>query len=131
MNLKVVELTQVLIDTRVKKVVAEDHLGYFGMLPRHADFVTALVPGILTFETQEGIVQYVALDEGVLVKAGDDVIVSTARAVHGKELMVLEETVLKEFSAENERARKIQAALSRLEADLARRFVRFGRQGYE
>lgn len=129
MNLKVIELIRVLIDTPVKNVVAEDEQGYFGMLPRHADLVTALVPGILTFETQEGSLQYVALDEGVLVKAGDDVTVSTARAVHGKELMVLEKTVLKEFSAENERARKIQAALSRLEADLARKFVRFVQAG--
>ncbi len=131
MNLKVAELTRVLIDTQVKKVIAEDHKGYFGMLPRHVDFVTALVPGILTFETQEGDIGYVALDEGVLVKAGDDVTVSTARAVHGKELKVLEETVLKEFSKQSERARKIQAAASRLEADLARRFMRFGRRGYE
>ncbi|HPD20583.1 MAG: F0F1 ATP synthase subunit epsilon [Desulfomonilia bacterium] len=131
MNLKVVELSRVLINTRVKKVVAEDEQGYFGMLPRHADFITALVPGILTFETQEGGIQYVALDEGILVKAGDDVMVSTARAVRGEDLIALEETVRKEFSMKRERAKKIQAALSRLEADLARRFVRFGRRGYE
>ncbi len=128
MNLKIYELTRILLDTKVRKVIAEDFDGYFGLLPRHIDFITGLVPGILTYEEEDGNIRYAALDEGVLVKAGPDVFVSTSRAVLGNNLPELEDLLQREFLVEDERERKVRTAAARLEADLARRFMRFGRQ---
>ena len=54
----------------VSRIVAETAEGFFGILPRRLDGVAALVPGILVFETGEHGQQIVAVDEGVLVKAG-------------------------------------------------------------
>ena len=43
--------------------------GSFGLLPHRLDCVAALVPGILTYETKEDGTVYLAVDQGVLVKA--------------------------------------------------------------
>ncbi|HQG30308.1 MAG TPA: F0F1 ATP synthase subunit epsilon [Deltaproteobacteria bacterium] len=128
MNLKIYELTRILLDTKVRKVIAEDFNGYFGLLPRHIDFITGLVPGILTYEDKDGNVRYAAINEGVLVKAGPDVSVSTSHAVLGNDLPELEDLLQRDFLIEDERERKVRTAAARLEADLARRFMRFGRQ---
>jgi F-type H+-transporting ATPase subunit epsilon len=130
MNLKIYDLSRILLDTPVSKVVAEDGLGFFGMLPRHIDFITGLVGGILSYELPDGEVRYAALGEGVLVKAGPEVCISTTRAVLGGRISELRELLEKEFQAEDERERKVRTAAARLEADLARRFMRFGRQSY-
>jgi F-type H+-transporting ATPase subunit epsilon len=130
MNLKIFELSRILLDTKVRKVIAEDFNGYFGLLPRHIDFITGLAPGILTYEQEDGNIRYAALNEGVLVKTGPDIFVSTSRAILGYDLPGLEDLLQKEFLIEDERERKVRTAAARLEADLARRFMRFGRQYY-
>lgn len=128
MNLKIYELSTALLDKPVRKVIAEDYQGFFGLLPRHIDFVTALSPGIIAYESVEGVMRYAAIDEGVLVKAGQDVIVTTTRAVLGNELGELKETFRQMIEAEEEHNKKLVTAAARLEADLARKFMRFGRQ---
>ncbi len=130
MNLKIFELSRILLDTKVRKVIAEDFNGYFGLLPRHLDFITGLAPGILSYELENGSIRYAALNEGVLVKVGSDVFVSTSRAVLSKDLPELEDLLQREFLIEDERERKMRTAAARLEADLARRFMRFGRRYY-
>ncbi len=58
------------------RIVAETRQGAFGILPQRLDCVAALEPGILIYETNGDEEQYVALDEGVLVKNGLEVLVS-------------------------------------------------------
>ena len=70
MKLKVVLPSGVLLDQEVVKVVAEAENGSFCLLPRHVDFVAALVPGILAFTPAQGDEAFLATDEGVLVKCG-------------------------------------------------------------
>ena len=65
----------------VSRIVAETGDGSFGLLPNRLDCVAALVPGILVYETKENGTVYVAIDEGVMVKAGDDVLVSVRHAI--------------------------------------------------
>jgi F-type H+-transporting ATPase subunit epsilon len=78
------------IRTEVEKVSAEAQNGHFTLLPRHVDFVAALVPGIFYYQTPDGRAFY-GLDEGIIVKQGDSVFVSAARAVPGDDLEHLEE----------------------------------------
>lgn len=47
MNLKILLPANLLLDAPVHKVVAVASNGSFCLLPKHADFVTSLVPGIL------------------------------------------------------------------------------------
>jgi len=123
MRLQVLLPTEVLVDEEVVKVVAEAQNGFFGLLPRHVDFVAALVPGILSFVDREERVQLVAVDEGVLVKCGSQVRVSVLNAVRGDALADLQETVVARFRHLDDEQRSARSALGRLEAGTLRRFL--------
>jgi len=107
----------------VLRIVAETAEGFFGVLPRRLDGVAALVPGILVFETGEHDQQIVAVDEGVLVKAGRDVMVSVRNAVGGDDLGRLRETVEREFMDLDEHERTVRSVLAKLEMSFVRRMV--------
>jgi len=126
MNLKILLPAEVLLEEEVEKVTAEAENGFFTILPRHVDFVSALVPSIFTYVTSGGSEHYLALDEGILVKQGDQLYVSAARAVAGESLEVLQETVESELKVLGESEKKSRAVMSRLEADTLRRFTRLG-----
>ena len=126
MNLKILLPSGVLLDEEVEKITAEAENGYFTMLPRHVDFVAALVPGIFSYLTPAGRERYLAIDEGVAVKKGEEVFVSTARAVSGDDLAYLQETVETELKTLGENEKKARTVMSRLEADTLRRFTRLG-----
>lgn len=123
MLLRVLLPTQVLVDEVVTRVVAEAQNGSFGMLPRHIDFVTALVPGILVYETAEGEELYVGIDEGILVKRAGEVLVSVSSAVVGDDLHTLRQTVRERFLELDEKESQARSALARLEAGVVRRFI--------
>ena len=126
MRLKVMTPTQIVVDRETAKVIAEAENGSFGLLPRHIDFVAALVPGILSFFTPEGQEEFVAVDEGILIKVGREVLVSTRNAVPSKELGQLRQMVAQEFRVKGERERKALAAGARLEANIVRKFMKLG-----
>lgn len=102
MRLKVFLPARVFLDQEVTKVVAEAENGSFCLLPRHIDFVAALVPGIMSFESEE-VEEYLAVDEGVLVKLASEVRASTRRAVRSKNLGEMKKIVKQEFRALDER----------------------------
>jgi len=123
MTLKLMVPNRVLVDEEAQKVSAEAVNGSFAMLPRHIDFATVLVPGILSFVAADGREVFLAVDEAVLVKCGDQVSVSAVDAVRGEDLETLDRTVREQFLARDERERKSRAVLSRLETTVARRFM--------
>ena len=122
MRLKMLLPSVVLLDTAVTKIVAEAENGSFCLLPRHVDFVAALAPGILSYWTQEG-EHFLAVDEGTLVKCGQQVLVSTRNAAAERSLAALKDTVITEFHAIDEHERQTRTALGRLEAAAMRRFL--------
>jgi F-type H+-transporting ATPase subunit epsilon len=93
MRLKVLLPSEVLLDAAVTKVTAEAENGAFCLLPRHIDFVAALLPGLLSFETEDGQEEFLAVDEGILVKCGAQVLVSTRQAVRGPDLGTLRQAI--------------------------------------
>lgn len=123
MRLKILVPSQVLMDEPVEKIVAEAENGAFCLLPRHIDFVAALLPGVLVLTGTDGVERYVAIDRGVLVKCGADVFVSVMDAVAGAELAALEATVAERYLELDEAEHKARAALARLEAGTLRRFM--------
>lgn len=123
MRLKVLLPTEILVDEEVNKVCAEADNGSFCMLPRHIDFVTALIPGILSFDSKDGREVFLAVDEGILVKRGPEVLASTRNAVLGPDLGLLRQTVEKQFQMLDEHETANRTAFARLEADLVRRFI--------
>ena len=107
----------------VARIVAETADGFFGILPRRLDGVAALVPGILVFEASDGDAQIVAVDEGVLVKTGREVMVSVRNAVAGDDLRHLRATVEREFLNLGERAQSVRSVLAKLETSFVRRMM--------
>jgi F-type H+-transporting ATPase subunit epsilon len=126
MHLKVLLPFQVYADkTGVSRIVAETQAGSFGLLPHRLDCVAALTPGILIYETEADGEVFVAVDEGVLVKTGPDVLVSVRRAIGGTDLGQLHTAVEKEFLTMDNRERNVRSVTAKLEIGLLRRFVRF------
>lgn len=123
MRLKVWAPAEVLVTEEVAKIKAEAENGWFCILPRHVDFVTSLVPGILVFEPTGKQAEYVAVDRGILVKCGPDVSVSTRHAVRGADLGALKKAVETEFRAIHDKERETREFEAKLEADLVRRLV--------
>lgn len=125
MTLKVRLPAAVLFEEEVSRIRAEAENGWFGLLPKHIDFVTALVPGVLTFEPCGRPEEYLAVDRGVLVKCGTEVSVSTRQAVRGTSLDQLKQQVERQFLLQRERESAAKALESKLEADLVRRLLEF------
>ena len=126
MNLKVLLPFQIFAEkTGVSRIVAETHEGSFGLLPHRLDCVAALAPGILIFEAQIEGEAYVAVDEGVLVKTGSDVLVSVRNAIAGTNLGQLREAVQREFIHLNEQEKNVRSVLAKVEGDLMRRMATF------
>lgn len=124
MRLRVLLPTMVLLDEKdVTKVIAEAQNGSFCLLPRHIDFVAALVPGLLSFERDGIDEEFLAVDEGILVKCGADVKVSTRNAVRGPDLGTLKRTIDEQFRTIDERQKMMRSAIARLESNLVRRFM--------
>lgn len=124
MKLKILLPTEILLDEEVIKVYAEAENGSFCLLPRHIDFATALVPGLLSFITGSGQETFLAVDEGILVKCGQEVLVSTNHAVRGTDLGDLKQTVEEKFRMLDEREKQTRYATAKLEANFVRRFIK-------
>jgi F-type H+-transporting ATPase subunit epsilon len=126
MDLKILLPFQIFADkASVSRIVAETHDGSFGLLPHRLDCVAALAPGILTYQTAAEGEVFVAVDEGVLVKAGAQVLVSVRRAIGGKDLGQLREAVEREFLTLDAHEQSIRSTIAKMETDLLRRMARF------
>ena len=126
MNLRILLPFGVFADkSDVMRVVADTTDGSYGLLPHRLDCVAALVPGVLTYETKDGGPVYVGIDQGVLVKAGDQVTVSVRRAVGGTDLEQLKDAVERDFLKLDEQERNVRNAVARMESSLMGRLAEF------
>ncbi|WP_212525918.1 F0F1 ATP synthase subunit epsilon [Actibacterium sp. MT2.3-13A] len=88
---------------------AEDSTGAFGILPGHADFVTALATSVVTWRDAGAREHFVVVEGGVLmVRDGGNVEIATRNAVREQELGQLGRKVLEEvrLSRETEEAQR-------------------------
>ncbi len=126
MNLKILLPFQIFADkTGVTRIVAETREGSFGLLPQRQDCVAALAPGILVYESEAEGEVFLAVDEGVLVKTGPDVLVSVRRAMTGKDLGQLRASVEQEFLSLDDDERSARSVMAKLETGFLRRFAQF------
>ncbi|KIZ40247.1 ATP synthase F0F1 subunit epsilon [Rhodopseudomonas palustris] len=124
MHLKILLPFRVFADkAEVLRIVAETRAGSFGLLPQRLDCVATLAPGILTYQTKADGEIFVAVDEGVLVKTGDQVLVSVRCAHGGADLDQLRAAVDREFLTMDGHERDVRAVLAKMEGDLVRRMA--------
>ena len=110
--------------TGVTRIVAETNEGSFGLLPNRLDCVASLVPGILIVETVADGEFYIAVDEGVLVKTGPEVLVSVRNAIGGADLNDLRDAVEREFRTLDEHEQSVRIVLARMENGFVRQLAR-------
>lgn len=124
MNLKILLPFKVFAEkSGVSRIVSETHAGSFGLLPLRRDCVAALTPGILIYETAAEGEVFVAVDGGVLVKTGPNVLVSVRRAMRGADLGQLRQAVEDEFLALDAHEQNVRSVLTKLETGFLRRFA--------
>ena len=136
MRLSIVTPLSVVVDEGdVLALRAEDATGSFGILPRHADFLTSLVISVVHWQSRNGARHYCAVRRGVLsVAGGHDIVIATREAVAGDDLAILDETVRSRFRADidSERTEKVESTRLRLNAiRQIMRHLRPGRRGVE
>ncbi len=125
MNLQILLPFKIFLQNNlVKRIVAETSAGSFGLLPQRLDCVAALVPGIFEYETEQGIV-YLAVDEGIMIKAGAEVKVSVRNAYSGENLGKLHESIEKEFMNLDESEKNVRYVMEKLGSSLIQNLERF------
>jgi F-type H+-transporting ATPase subunit epsilon len=129
MHLKVLLPFQVFIDkSGVSRIVAEARTGSFGILPHRLDCVAALAAGIFAYEVDaEGLV-YLAVDEGVLIKTGQDVLISVRNAIGGTDLGKLRDAVEKRFLQLSEKEKSVREIMEKMESGLISRLAEFNHE---
>jgi len=125
-QLKILKPEGVFLDEPVVCVIAEALNGSFCLKPRHRDFATAIVPGIVEYRVADGSSTYAAVDEGLVVKSGFEVLIVTRDVVVSRDLEQLRETVVQQFEVLDDRERSARSAIVKLEADFVRRFLELG-----
>lgn len=126
MNLKILLPFEVFADlSGVTRIVAETHGGAFGLLPNRLDCAAALCAGILSLETETDGPSYVAIDEGVLVKTGAQVLVSVRRALGGTDLGQLRQAVAQQFLRLDDQEQTVRSVIAKLEMGFLRRMANF------
>jgi len=126
MNLKVLLPARIFAEkTALSRIVAETSNGSFGVLPHRLDCVAVLCPGILVYQNDREGEGYIAVDEGIFVKTGADVLVSVRNAIAGRDLGQLRQAVEQEFLNLNEQEKNLRSTLMKMESGLIRRMVAF------
>ena len=126
MNLQVVTPAKTVVDEAVEQVTVQGADGFRTYLPRHIDFVTAIVPSVMSWLPREGEERFAAVDRGILVKVGEELLVSTAYAAFGPGLGQLQQMVDEQFEDRSEQEKVTRNTLARLEASIVRRFMELG-----
>ena len=128
MHLKVFSPIGIVLDTPVTQVDFEAIDGFYTMLPKHMDMVSALKPSILSYQAGEKS-GYVACNKGVIVKKGKDISVSTKLAILGTDLKQLEKTIEVDFKEMEQQRKEANLAMAKLEIGLTKGLMALKKEG--
>ncbi len=127
MRLRIITpLTVVVDEDGVRALRAEDASGSFGILPRHADFLSSLAISVVSWESATGARRYCAVRRGVLavVASRDEIAITTREAIPGDDLTMLDTSVLDRFRADIETERTEHVEAIRLQLNAIRQIMR-------
>ena len=127
MKLTVTTPLAIVVDTDdVTHLRAEDETGAFGILPGHADFLTALIVSVASWRDDRGAEHHVAVRGGMLeVRGGEAIAIASPEAVTGDDLRQLESEVLGRFHRQLAEEQAARADAQRLYLAAIRQIARF------
>jgi F-type H+-transporting ATPase subunit epsilon len=111
----------------VTSIVVTTPTGSFGLLPHRLDCAAVLSPGLLSYSTAGTSEVHLAIDAGVLVKTGAEVVVCVRHAIAGADLGNLRRAVEQQFLVLSEQEKSTRTTLARLEGGLLRGFAELQR----
>ena len=116
----------VLVDAHgVRSIRAEDASGGFGIWPGHADFLTVLGVGVLSWRDDAGRWRHAAVRRGILtLRGGCDVDIAAREAVLGDDLERLEGEVLGSLEQRQQAEESARRAARQMEVRVLRELVR-------
>jgi F-type H+-transporting ATPase subunit epsilon len=110
----------------VHHVRAEDASGAFGILRRHADFLTVLETSVVSWRRANGAEGHCAVRGGILtVHGGERIAIATREAVLGDDLAHLETEVREAFRRKTAEEQSARAGSARLELAAMRRIISY------
>jgi F-type H+-transporting ATPase subunit epsilon len=121
MRLKFILPYKTILDIEVDKITAPGSNGDFQILPKHVDGTWTLRAGILVIQTDKEL--YYAINQGVVVKKGNTVYLSTIQAIYGESLEKLSDTVEDTLKVLDEKERKAREVLIRMEMETIKNFM--------
>jgi F-type H+-transporting ATPase subunit epsilon len=113
--------------TDVTRIVVMTPAGSFGLLPHRLDCATVLSPGLLSYSTASSDEIHLAIDAGVLVKTGAEVVVCVRHAIAAADLGSLRQAVEHQFLNSSEQEKSSRTTLAKLESGLLRGFAELQR----
>jgi len=127
MRLLITTPTAVVVDDPdVVSVRAEDATGSFGILDRHADFLTVLTVSVVAWRRVDGRWRYCAVRRGVLrVDNGCEVAVATREAIVDDNLDHLEQVVLAQLRSALDTERAARTESLQLQMKAIRQIIRY------
>ncbi|MBW4330229.1 F0F1 ATP synthase subunit epsilon [Stakelama sp. CBK3Z-3] len=124
MKLRIADPIEILVDRDVAAVRAEDASGSFGILPGHADFLTALEISVVSWRDDAGAAGYCAVRNGIFtVRGGDTIEIATREGHVGDDLDTLQSVVLARYREQVEAERTERTGSARLRMRAIRRMV--------
>ena len=127
MKLTVTTPLAVIVDLDgVAHLRGEDETGAFGILPGHADFLTALTVSVVTWRDAQGAEHHLAVRRGMLsVRQGRTITIATREAIADDDLHRLRTEVLASFNRRSEEERTARADAQRLYLAALRQIFRY------
>ena len=120
MELKVVTPTEVILSCPIQKITIEGIDGFRSLLPKHMDFITALKSGIMTYLTLDNKTKYLACNQGLFVKCGTQVSISTPWAIISDDLQHLKQHIKQAFQEMEQERKEVGVSMARLEIGLTK-----------
>lgn len=125
MKLRIITPLEVVVDEDgVLALRAEDASGGFGILPRHADFLTSLTISVVGWKSADATRHFCAVRRGVLSVTGQAISIATREAIVGDDLATLDQTVLARFRTDIETERTEHVESTRLQLNAIRQIMR-------
>lgn len=118
-----------LVDTdQGLSVRAEDESGSFGILPGHADFLTALEPSVVRWRDMAGVERYCIVDGGVLtVSQGRNVAIACRQGKVSQSIDSLDADIAAMRAEQSDIARRARVEQTRLHARAMRQLMQLMR----
>ena len=80
------------------------------------------------YETDKGEIHYIAIDEGVLVKAGTEVLVSVRNAIGGTDIGQLHNSIKKEYVKLDDNERSVRSVMAKIESEIIYNLQKFNKR---